>query len=208
MPSTDPAVAGALVLRLATSLLVLPVILSCQGPGARSADDQRPELTQDGSLKQPKGWETWVMVGSSTGLSYATPGAAPAAGAAPGMFHNVYMQPWAYREFSKTGVFPEGTMFVLSFYEASQKASPAKAGFYEGDRSPGFEVHLKQAGMDKSGWAFFGFADDTSNGTKLPGTASCYSCHATEAAHDNVFTQFYPPIRERLARASPQAGTR
>lgn len=139
------------------------------------------------------------MVGASTGLSYAVPGAAPAPGAAPGLFHNVYLQPWAYREFIKTGVFPEGAMFVLSFFEASQKASPARAGFYEGDRVPGIEIHLKQKGADKSGWAFYGFADTASVGSKLPPTASCYSCHATEAAYDHVFTQFYPSIRERLA---------
>ena len=96
-------------------------------------------------------------------LSYATPGAAPLAGAAPAMFHNVYMQPWAYREFNRTGEFPQGTMFVLSFYEAS-------------------------------------FGDTASVGTRLPGTAACYSCHATEAAHDNVFTQIYPFMRERLAQ--------
>jgi hypothetical protein len=42
-------------------------------------------------------------------------------------------------------------MFVLAFYEASQKSTPAKAGFYEGDRAPGIEIHLKQAGIDKSG---------------------------------------------------------
>jgi hypothetical protein len=66
-------------------------------------------------------------------------------------------------------------------------------------------VHLKQAGIDKTGWAFFTFGDSLSKGAKLPGTASCYACHATEAAHDNVFTQFYPPIRARLARASHKA---
>lgn len=202
MPSNDRAVMGVLPPNLAVSLLFLLTVVSCRNQTPERPEEQLPQLTEDGSLRQPKEWETWVMVGSSTGLSYATPGAAPAAGAAPGMFHNVYLQPWAYREFIKTGVFPEGTMFVLSFYEASRKSAPAKAGFYEGDRSPGIEVHLKQAGIDKTGWAFFNFGDTTSNGTKLPGTASCYSCHTAEAAHDNVFTQFYPPIRERLARAS------
>ena len=163
---------------------------------------QLPQFTDNGSLREPDDWETWVMVGASTGLSYAAPGAAPAAGAAPGLFHNVYLQPWAYREFIRSGVFPEGSMFVLSFFEASQKASPARAGFYEGDRVPGIEIHLKQKGTDKSGWAFYGFADTASVGAKLPPTASCYSCHATEAAHDNVFTQFYPSIRERLAQVA------
>jgi hypothetical protein len=51
------------------------------------------------------------------------------------MFHNVYMQPWAYHEFMSTGVFPEGTMFLLSFFEPSQKSAPARAGYYEGDRA-------------------------------------------------------------------------
>jgi hypothetical protein len=194
--------------RLSVPLAILAGILGCRSQANAPPDDQLPHFTKDGSLSQPKDWETWVMVGSSTGLSYAAPGAAPVAGAAPGMFHNVYMQPWAYREFSRTGVFPERTMFVLSFYEASRKSAPAKAGFYEGDRVPGIEIHLKQKGIDRTGWAFFGFGDTASVGAKLPGSASCYSCHAAEAAHDNVFTQFYPPIRERLATTSAKTAGR
>ena len=170
-----------------------------QGP----PDDQLPRFAPGGQLLPPVGWEAWVMVGSSTGLSYAAaPPPPPAAGAAPGMFHNVYVQPWAYREFVRTGAFPERTMFVLSFYEASRKSAPARAGFYEGDRMPGTEVHLKQRGIDKTGWGFFGFGDGAAPATMIPGAAPCYSCHATEAAHDQVFTQFYPPLRERLARAT------
>src|SRR3989441_6407046 len=99
-------------------------------------DDQLPRFARGGQLLPPVGGEAWVMVGSSTGLSYAA-APPPAAGAAPGMFHNVYVQPWAYREFIRTGAFPERTMFVLSFYEASRKSAPARAGFYEGDRMPG-----------------------------------------------------------------------
>ena len=182
--------------------------LSCKVNIVASPDDQMPQFTSDGSLQEPKDWETWVMVGSSTGLSYNTPGAAPAAGAAPGMFHNVYMQPWAYRELLRTGVFPEKTMLILSFFEASRKSAPAKAGFYEGERAPGIEVHLKQKGIDPTGWAFFGFGDSASVGAKLPGSAACYSCHATEAAHDNVFTQFYPFVRARLARLSRDSAGR
>ena len=163
-------------------------------------EDQLPRFVQRDQLLKPVGWEVWVMVGSSTGLSYAA-APPPAAGAAPGMFHNVYVQPWAYREFVRTGAFPQRTMFVLSFYEASRKSTPARAGFYEGDRVPAIEVHLKQAGIDKTGWGFFGFGDSAVTAAMIPGTAPCYSCHATEAAHDQVFTQFYPPLRERLAQA-------
>jgi len=162
-------------------------------------DDQLPQFAQRDQLVKPVGWEAWVMVGASTGLSYAA-APPPAAGAAPGMFHNVYVQPWAYREFVRTGAFPQRTMFVLSFYEASRKSTPARAGFFEGDRVPAIEVHLKQAGIDRTGWGFFGFGDNAATAAMIPGTAPCYSCHATEAAHDQVFTQFYPPLRERLAR--------
>ena len=163
-------------------------------------EDQLPRFAQRDQLVKPVGWEAWVMVGASTGLSYAA-APPPAAGAAPGMFHNVYVQPWAYREFVRTGAFPQRTMLVLSFYEASRKFTPARAGFYEGDRVPTIEVHLKQAGIDRTGWGFFGFGDNAATAAMIPGTAPCYSCHATEADHDQVFTQFYPPLRERLARA-------
>lgn len=178
------------------TLAVLGALFACRGA---TAPDQLPRFTERGALLRPAGWETWVMVGSSTGLSYAA-APPPPAGAAPGMFHNVYVQPWAYRAFIENGAFPERTMFVLSFYEASRKSTPARAGFYEGDRMGGIEVHLKQRGLDKSGWAFFAFGDSAATGSMIPGAAPCYSCHATEAAHDNVFTQFYPPLRERLAR--------
>ena len=130
-----------LVSNLLGLLVALVATLGCRSPvrDSRSGEDPRegqlPQLTKEGALTQPKGWDTWVMVGASTGLSYATPGAQPAAGAGPGMFHNVYMQPWAYHEFMSTGVFPEGTMFLLSFFEPSQKSAPARAGYYEGDRA-------------------------------------------------------------------------
>jgi hypothetical protein len=139
------------------------------------------------------------MVGASTGLSYSVPKTPPPAGAAPGMFHNIYLQPWAYRYTMEHREFPEGTMLVMTFYEASRKSNPARIGFYEGDRAEGFEVHLKQKSVDSTGWGFYGFGSDTtSTSAKLPGAAACYTCHASEAAFDNAFVQFYPALRERL----------
>src|SRR5205809_6690756 len=64
-------------------------------------DDQLPRFAPGGQLLPRVGWEAWVMVGSSTGLSYAA-APPPAAGAAPGMFHNAYVQPWADRACSRT----------------------------------------------------------------------------------------------------------
>ena len=159
--------------------------------------DQVPRFTPSGALVRPEGWETWVMVGASTGLSY-NESARPPAGDSPGMFHNVYLQPWAYKRFLETRAFPEGAMFVLAFFEPSRKATPARAGFYEGEQLPGFEVHLKWKGTDTTGWGFYNFGDSAETTAMIPGAASCYTCHAAEAAHDHVFTQFYPPLRARL----------
>ena len=161
--------------------------------------DQVARFTGEGRLIRPKGFEEWVMVGASTGLSYAQPQTAPAAGAAPGIFHNIYLQQWAYRHVMKHGAFPEGAMFVMTFYAPSRKSNPARSGFYEGDRIPGIEVHLKRAGVDPTGWGFYGFGSDTtSTAAKLPGELACYSCHKTEAAFDQAFVQFYPALRGRL----------
>jgi hypothetical protein len=168
--------------------------------------DQVAQFTTDDRLIRPKGFEEWVMVGASTGLSYAPQQTQPAAGAAPGMFHNIYLQQWAYRYAMKNGAFPEGAMFVMTFYAPSRKSNPARSGFYEGDRIPGIEVHLKRAGVDPTGWGFYGFGSDTtSTAAKLPGELACYSCHTAEAAFDQAFVQFYPALRERLlAKADSQ----
>lgn len=162
--------------------------------------DQVPSFTADGQLVRPTGYEAWVMVGTSTGLSYnANVNAQPGAG--PGMFHNVYLQPWAYRQFRETGRFPDGSMFVLAFFEASRDAAPARAGYYPADPLPVFEVHIKRQGLHASGWGFFDFGQDAKSAAMIPGAASCYECHAKEARTDHVFTQFYPALRTLIAQA-------
>ncbi len=141
------------------------------------------------------------MVGASLGLSYSEGGAAEMAGAGPGMFQNVYMQPWAYRRFLETGEFAEETMFVLAFYEASREADPALRGLYEGEVVPSIEVHLKQRDLHESGWGYYAFGSETESAEIIPGTAACYACHREKTALDNVFVQFYPPLRPMLRKA-------
>ncbi len=182
---------------------LLPLAFGCAGvrtgggPAEPSAD-QLPRFTSDGELVRPVGWEEWVLVGASTGLSYSEPRGGGSA-TSPGRFHNVHMQPWAYRYTMENGAFPDGAMLILSFYSASQKASPALSGFYEGDRVGGVEVHVKWAGVDPTGWAFYNFRNEsTATSAKVRGDASCYSCHAEEGAFDHVFVQFYPTLRSRL----------
>lgn len=161
-----------------------------------------PQFTEDGELRRPDGWETWVLAGTSMGLTYAENPRTFAPGEAPGSFLQVYIQPWAYDSFMDTGEFPEETMFVLAGSQPVSKADPARGGFYQGNLML-MEVHLKKDGIDPTGWAFFGYGDGAESAAKTPGDQSCYSCHAENGDHDNVFVQFYPKIRERLGMDAP-----
>lgn len=170
---------------------------------AESEERYLPRFTEDGRLLRPRGWEAWVLAGTSMGLTYAENSRQVAPGDAPGSFLQVYVQPWAYETFMKEGGFPENTMFILAGSRPVSKADPARGGFYQGDLFL-MEVHLKRDGIDPSGWAFFGYGGDTEAAERIPSDASCYSCHAEHADHDNVFVQFYPKMRERLGMAPPE----
>ncbi len=50
------------------------------------------------------------------------------------------------------------------------------------------------------GWAYFNFGMHGDRAAPLPGTASCYSCHKTNAAVDQTFVQFYPTLMEVAQR--------
>ncbi len=152
---------------------------------AQAQERDMPRFTSDGSLIRPEGWEEWVMVGASIGLT---------SGAGPGMFHTIFMQPWAYRHYQGTGEFAEKTMFILAMSQAAQAADPARGGFFEGERMLA-EIHLKQKGLHESGWGFYAFGGGAESAPMIPGDAACYSCHAEETTLDNVFVQFYPPLR-------------
>lgn len=197
--------------RLAAAGIWMPIVLAIHltaacGPDASDATDapadsipagQLPRFTPDGQLLRPEGWEGWVLAGTSMGLTYNEPTSTPAPGEPPGIFLNVYVQPWAYERFMESGEFPEGTMFILAMAEPIRKADPARGGFYMGEISM-MEVHLKREGIHESGWGFYGFGGDDPSAEILPAEANCYSCHRDEGAHDNAFVQFYPKMRERL----------
>lgn len=164
-----------------------------------------PQFTDGGELRRPEGWESWVLAGTSMGLTYDEPAGPPEPGEPPGIFLNVYLQPWAHEAFMANGEFPDGTMFVLAGSDPVRKADPARGGFYQGDLSL-MEVHLKKDGIEPTGWAFYGFGGGAESAERIPGEASCYSCHAEKADFDNVFVQFYPEIRERLGMEAPADG--
>ena len=173
----------ALVLVLA----VLGVILSLaqQSP----AENTRLEYTNDGKLVLPKDYRQWVFLSAGIGMTYS-------ADAAPNgnpPFENVFVNPASYREFMKTGAWPDKTMLVLEVRSSDSRVSINKNGRIQ-TKVLHIEGHVKDSA--KGGWAFYGFKDGAQEGTLFPKTATCYSCHQQNGATDTTFVQFYPTLIE------------
>jgi cytochrome P460 len=179
------------------AILILPALaglalLGGAQPRPASQPAAVPQYDHDGALLRPKDFYTWVFVGASIGLSYAKD-----AQSGPGQFHNVYTQPEAYREYLKTGKFPEKTMFVMPLYQPAQKVSINKQGYFEGDFAD-LDVSVKDHEHFPEGWAYFNFSDGQGkpvDRAKAFPKPMCYSCHSEHGEHNNVFTQFYPVLR-------------
>lgn len=110
---------------------------------------------------------------------------------------NVYVQREAHDRFVQTGVWPEGTLFVLELRTAEGTGSIVTSGQFQTDIA-GIEAALKDSRRFPGGWGYFEFASDESGPNRpaapLPATASCYNCHAKNGAVENTFTQFYPTL--------------
>jgi hypothetical protein len=111
----------------------------------------------------------------------------------PGVFHRVYLEPSAYARFRRTGRFPNRTMFALASYLPSTRVPPATQGWFEGE-SAGLEMAVKDRG--RGGWSYYGFDQVRPGATaRAFPPERCRPCHASHAARDNVFVQFYPTLR-------------
>jgi hypothetical protein len=115
------------------------------------------------------------------------------------VYHNVYITPNAYREFARTGKFPEGTMLAMELASSDTKREPGLQGSFEKELI-GLEVSVKDSSRFESGWAYFNFSNGMGSPYKekaepFPASAGCVSCHKQNAETDNVFTQFYPVLR-------------
>jgi hypothetical protein len=161
---------------------------------ARQNQTAAPTFEGKTTLLRPVNYREWVFVGSSLGLSYAQ-----GASSANDMYHNVYIKPEAYREFARTGKFPEGTVLAMELASADTKKEPALHGSYESEFI-GLEVAVKDSTRFPGGWAYYGFSNGMGSQYRdkaepFPASAGCVACHKQNAATDNVFTQFYPVLR-------------
>ena len=173
------------------------------------AKTHAPEYGEQGKLKFPSGFQSWVFVGANIGLQYRqdVPEAtlrerARRKDGDAGEFHNVYINAESYEAFRKTGKFPERTVLVMDVYEVRDKEPQniVIGGHFPGQRR-GIEVAVKNSnrpdGM-KTDWAYYVFdISDLTQPVMASNDADCYQCHKKHASVDNVWVQFYPILRDR-----------
>jgi hypothetical protein len=150
------------------------------------------KFTSDGKLEFPADYREWVFLSAGKGMTYG-PSANPNG---PPMFDNVFVAPAAYREFTKTGKWPEGATFVLEARKAATEGSINKGGQFQQDVM-GIEVEVKDSKRFAStnGWGFFDVTD-RKPAAVLPASAACYTCHSQNGAVEQTFVQFYPTLIE------------
>jgi Cu/Ag efflux protein CusF len=151
------------------------------------------ECSRDAKLILPKDYRQWVFLTSGIGMTYI-----PSVGGANPPFENIFVNPEAYQAFLKTGTWPDKTVLILEARSSDSKVSINKDGRVQTNLLA-IEAHVKDA--SHGGWAFYGFGNGTQQeGTLLPKSADCYSCHQQNGAVDTTFVQFCPTLAE-IAKA-------
>jgi hypothetical protein len=182
-------------------LLAIALVSSTDFLQTKTEAGSKLEYTADAQLKLPEHYREWVYLTTGFDMSYNP------AGMEVGhhMFDNVFVNPEAYKAFVATGTWPDKTMIVLEGRRAEGKGSINQKGNYQSGDIMGVEVHVKDEARFPGKWAFFGFGDEKT-AKMIPTTADCYSCHASHAAVDTTFVQFYPtllPIAKSKGTLSP-----
>jgi hypothetical protein len=148
-----------------------------------------PAYNAEGRLKLPENYREWIFLSAGIDMSYRDTGAMPG----HSMFDNVFAEPMAYREFVRTGTWPDRTTLVLEIRGAAEKGSINRQGKFQAGDVMAVELHVKDTKRFPGGWAFFAFSG-TEPAQQIPTSAECYSCHQQHAAVDTTFVQFYPTL--------------
>lgn len=154
----------------------------------RSADASDPKPAYAGDkLVRPEGYREWIYLSTGLGMNYN------ASMGGPELFTNVFVVPWAYREFVATGKWPEKSMFVVEDRAAQTKGSMNKTGHFQTDLE-GIAVEVKDSSRFPNKWAYFGFGPGTKTAEVNP-KQNCWQCHEDHAAVEHTFVQFYPTLK-------------
>ncbi len=170
---------------------------------AQMAEPAGAKVTASNETSIPEGFREWVFLGAPL-----TPNGLNGGQAGFPEFHHVYIEPTAYAEYKRTGVFPEGTTIVKELvllkeghYEDGSRDEPSGRGFF-GDRFAGIDMMVKdsQRFPESNGWGFFNFGHHAPPYAAKAAAApveSCAGCHIANATYDMVFTTFYPILGKK-----------
>jgi hypothetical protein len=154
------------------------------------------------TLLRPEGYRDWIRVGEST-MPHPSSKDSGAESAMPSPTHSVYINPSGYREYAKTGRFPEGTLMV---WESERRQPLTTDHAHKG--APMLLASVKDSRRFDGGWGFFDFTGVdgtvTAKAQALPESSGCRTCHKRDAETDHVFTQFYRVLQ--AARRTAQLG--
>jgi cytochrome P460 len=181
---------GASLVLLALLILAASwtLALSAQAP----AGDGPKYVNGTNKLVRPDNYREWVFLGSSLGLNYPAPGAAPG----PDQFNNVFVNPTSYRSFMQTGKWPDRTIWVLELRGVGTEAVSNRTGKFQ-TSIVGFEANVKDSRFP-DGWGYFVFRDSETSVAPLSGDTvqRCIDCHSAHTAVERTFVQFYPTLLE------------
>jgi hypothetical protein len=181
---------------------------SAQSPEPETANSlaarsrELPEYTASGELKLPTNWREWIFVGDPF-----TPNALNGGHAGFPEYHNVYIEPGSYDIYRKTGVFPDGTIFVkelqLTLGPAENadgsRTEPSGRGYFPGAFN-GADVTVKDTKRfaESGGWGYFNFNHHEPKALTAAAQpkSNCAFCHIAAAKRDEVWTQFYRILDE------------
>jgi hypothetical protein len=122
-------------------------------------------------------------------------------------YHNVYIEPGSYDIYRKTGVFPDGTIFVkelqLTLGPAENadgsRTEPSGRGYFPGAFN-GADVTVKDTKRfaESGGWGYFNFNHHEPKALTAAAQpkSNCAFCHIAAAKRDEVWTQFYRILDE------------
>lgn len=158
------------------------------------AQAQDPKYSSDGMMRLPADYREWTFLSAGLAMTYGPAGQTDAQGNPH--FDNVFVQPFAYKSFLKTGAWPDKTILVLEVRNSDSHVSINNGGRVQTSVAA-VEVHVKDVSrfetQFKDGWAFFAF-EKADTAKLIPATANCYSCHSEHGSVDATFVQFYPTL--------------
>jgi hypothetical protein len=189
----------ALALAALGYIAATAVVAEQQRPAQAGATSptEAPRYANGSNLIRPADYREWVFLSSGLGMDYTPP---PGAQKSP-RFGNVFVNPSSYREFMKTGKWPDKTTFVLEFRASTSEGSINKAGRFQ-TQLVGVEAEVKDSKFP-DGWAFFTFGQGsalTDSAAPLPVDAGCVECHTKNTAVERTFVQFYPTLLDVARR--------